>query len=141
MRLAPVEVEILKQEAYTDSIPAYGSLGVLMIERDQSMAQYLVLVTGCQSMGKIRDVEVFKLTQATFVPLNISAKMELVQDVGKLLASGQFYFAHPSFGADFNILSCAQKQGEDLPHFYWLVVGTSEGWERFCSWDNTTHFL
>lgn len=112
----------MKQEAYTDSIPAYGTLGVLMIERDQSTAQYLVLVTGCQSVGKIKDAEVFKLTQATFIPLNFNAKMELVQDVGKLLASGQFYFAHPSFGAEFDILSCAQKQGVDRPHFYWLVL-------------------
>ena len=117
-----MEVEILKQEAYSDSIAAYGTLGVLMIAREQSTAQYLVLVTGCQSVGKIKDAEVFKLTQATFVPLSFNAKMELVQDAGKLLASGQFYFAHPSFGAEFDLLSCAQKQGVDRPHFYWLVI-------------------
>lgn len=114
-----MEVDILKKEAYTDSIPAYGILGVLMLEHDQTTAQYLVLVTGCQSVGKIQDVEVFRLTQATFVPLSLKAKMELVQDVGKLLASGQFYFAHPSFGAEFDLLTCAQKQGTDQPHFYW----------------------
>ena len=124
-----MEVEILKQEAYTDSIPAYGTLGVLVLEREQSMAQYLVLVTGCQSVGKIKDAEIFKLTQATFVPLNFNAKMELVQDVGKLLASGHFYFAHPSFGAEFDILCCAQKQGTEQPHFYWSVCGGVGVWE------------
>ena len=116
---APVEVEILKKEAYTDSISAYGTLGVLVLEYEQTPIQYLVLVTGCQSVGKIKDAEVFRLTQATFIPLNQRAKMEYVQEVGKLLASGQFYFAHPSFGASFDLLSCAQKQGQDQPHFYW----------------------
>lgn len=109
----------MKKEAYTDSIWAYGTLGVLVLEHAQTTVQYLVLVTGCQSVGKIQDAEVFKLTQATFVPLSQKARMELVQDVGKLLASGQFFFAHPSFGANFDLLACAQKQGIDQPHFYW----------------------
>ena len=112
-------MEVLKKEAYTDSIAAYGILGVLATEHEQNTVQYLVLVTGCVSVGKVGDVELFKLTQATFVPLSLKARMEFVQDVGKLLASGQFYFAHPSFGATFDLLSCAQKQGEDQSHFYW----------------------
>lgn len=114
-----MELEILKKEAYTDSISAYGILGVLATEYEQSTVQYLVLVTGCGSVGKVGDVELFQITQATFVPLSLKAKMELVQDVGKLLACGQFYFAHPSFGVKFDLLSCAQKQGMDQPHFYW----------------------
>ena len=116
---APVEVEILKKEAYSDSISAYGTLGVLVLDSEETPIQYLVLVTGCQSVGKIKDAEVFRLTQATFVPLSRKAKMEYVLEVGKLLASGQFYFAHPSFGATFDLLTCAQKQGLDQPHFYW----------------------
>ncbi len=111
----------MKKEAYTDTISAYGTLGVLALEHDQVTVRYLVLVTGCQSVGKLRDVDVFKVTQATFVPLSNKARMELVQDVGKLLASGKFFFAHPSFGAHFNLLSCAQKQEVDHPHFFWLV--------------------
>lgn len=114
-----MEVEILKKEAYSDNISAYGTLGVLALEHDQVPIQYLVLVTGCQSVGKIKDVEIFRLTQTTFVPLSAKARVELVQDVGKFLASGQFYFAHPSFGANFDLLSCAQKQGLEQPHFYW----------------------
>ena len=112
-------MEVLKKETYTDSVAAYGSLGILDLEHNQVAVQYLVLVTGCQSVGKVKDVEVFKLTQATFVPLSLKARMELVQDVGKLLASGKFFFAYPSFGADFDLLSCAQKQGVEQPHFYW----------------------
>lgn len=114
--LTPVEVEILKKEAYTDSISAYGILGVLVLGQEH---QFLVLVTECVSVGKVKSVEIFRLTQATFVPLSLKSKIELVQDVGKLLASGQFYFAYPSFSADFDLLACAQKQGVEQPHFYW----------------------
>ena len=115
-------MEILKKEAYSDSVSAYGTLGVLAIDHGHNTVQYLVLVTGCQSVGKIKDAEIFKLTQTTFIPLSVQAKLELVQDVGKLLTSGQFYFSHPSFGADFDLLSCAQKQGIDQPQFHWYVA-------------------
>lgn len=109
-------MEILKKEAYADSISAYGILGVLVLGQDH---QFLVLVTECVSVGKVKSVEIFRLTQATFVPLSLKSKIELVQDVGKLLASGQFYFAYPSFTPDFDLLACAQKQGVEQPHFYW----------------------
>ena len=114
-----MEAEILRKEAYADSFVAYGMLGVLVLDSDRVTYRYLVMVTGCQSVGKIHDVEIFRLTEAAFVPLSIRARMELVQDVGKLLASGKFFFAHPSFGAKFDLLSCAQKQGMDQPHYYW----------------------
>jgi len=113
-------VEILRKEiSYTESVGAYGTLGVLSLDHNHTMVKYLVLVTGCQAVGKIKDTEVFKLTHASFVPLSAKAPMELVVDVGKLLASGKFYFGHPSFGSNFDLLSCAQKQGVEQPHFYW----------------------
>ena len=113
-------MEILKKEvSFPESMGAYGSLGVLALQHEHVMVKYLVLITGCQFVGKIKDVEIFKLTQAAFVPLSVKAPMELVQDVGKLLASGMFFFGHPSFGAEFDLLSCAQKQGTEQLHFYW----------------------
>jgi len=62
---------------------------------------------------------VFRITQTTFAPLSTRANLELVQDVGKLLASGRFYFAYPSTGTTFDLLSCAQKQGKEQSHFFW----------------------
>lgn len=113
-------MEILRKEiSYTESIGAYGTLGILALEHDRVAVKYLVLVTGCQAVGKIKDTEIFRLTQTCFVPLSSKAPMELVADVGKLLASGKFYFGHPSFGANFDLLSCAQKQGVEQSHFYW----------------------
>lgn len=68
---------------------------------------------------QVKDVEVFRITQTTFAPFSSQANLELVQDVGKLLASGQFYFAYPSYGAEFDLLACAQKQGKEQRHFFW----------------------
>lgn len=120
--LAPVEVDILRKECnYSDSVSAYGCLGVLSIDFEQVTFQYLVLVAECHSVGKLQDTEIFRITQTTFVPLSRRAKLEMVQELSKLLSSGQFYFSYPSYGANFDILSCAQKQGTDQPHFFWLV--------------------
>ena len=115
-----MEVDILRKECnYSDSVSAYGCLGVLSVDFEHVTFQYLVLVAECQSVGKLQDAEIFRITQATFIPLSRRAKLELVQELSKLLSSGQFYFSYPSYGANFDLLSCAQKQGTDQPHFFW----------------------
>ena len=83
---------------------------------------YMVLVTECQSVGKVQDAEVFRITQATLIPLSVKADLELVLEVGKLLACGQFYFSHPNT-ALFDLLSPAQLHGSgrEQKHFCWLV--------------------
>ena len=50
--LAPVEVDIIRRE-FTESISAYGCLGVLKVIVGDETFQYLVLVTECQSVGKV----------------------------------------------------------------------------------------
>lgn len=113
-------MDILRKECnYSDSVSAYGCLGVLSVDFEHVTFQYLVLVAECQSVGKLQDAEIFRITQATFIPLSRRAKLELVQELSKLLSSGQFYFSYPSYGANFDLLSCAQKQGTDQPHFFW----------------------
>lgn len=49
---APVEVEIIRRE-YSESTTAYGCLGVLRVNVDTESFHYLVLVTECQSVGKV----------------------------------------------------------------------------------------
>lgn len=70
---------------------------------------------------QLRDAEVFRITQTAFAPLNQKANLELVQEVGKLLACGRFYFSYPSTGVGFNILTCAQQQGKatEEMQFFW----------------------
>ena len=70
-------------------------------------------------MLQVRDVEVFRITQTTFAPFSSRANLELVQEVGKLLTSGQFYFAWPSYGAQFDLLASSQKQGKEQRQFFW----------------------
>lgn len=112
-----MEVEILKKEAYTDSIWAYGTLGVLVLEHAQTTVQYLVLVTGCQSVGKIQDAEVFKLTQATFVPLSQKARMELVQDVGNSSPQGSSSSLIPPSGQTLTFLLVPRSKALTSPTF------------------------
>jgi phosphatidylinositol-bisphosphatase len=116
--LTPAEAEMIRRD-YGEAVAAYGCLGVLQIAQGDQTFHYLVLVTDCQSVGKVKDVEVFRITQTTFAPFSSRANLELPQEVGKLLASGQFYFAFPLYGAEFDLLACAQKQGQEQQHFFW----------------------
>lgn len=62
------ETEAVKKQ-YVKIQDAYGSLGVLQINAGNSSVQYLVLITGIYSVGKIADIEIFRITQTQFVPL------------------------------------------------------------------------
>lgn len=50
---APVEVDIVRRE-HGESLAAYSSLGVLTVNVATETYHYLVLITGCQSVGKVR---------------------------------------------------------------------------------------
>ena len=89
---------------------------------------------------QVRDVEVFRITQTTFAPFSSRANLELVQEVGKLLASGQFFFAWPSYGAQFDLLACAQKQGKEQRQFFWSVSNCNFCGSVFFAVGNTCKF-
>ncbi len=115
-----MELEIIRKEcSYGDSLTAYGCLGVLSVDHERETFQYLVVITECQPLGKLQDAEVFRVTQTAFIPLTLQSKMERVTEVGKLLASGKFYFSYPSQGVSFDLLCCAQKQGTERTQFHW----------------------
>lgn len=114
-------MEIIRKEcSYGDSLSAYGCLGVLSVDGEGGTSyQYLVVITECQALGKLVDADVFRVTQTAFIPLTLQSKVERVTEVGKLLASGKFYFSYPSYGATFDLLCCAQKQGKEQTQFHW----------------------
>ena len=115
-------MEIIRKEcSYGDSLSAYGCLGVLSVDHEQETFHYLVVITECQPLGKLQDAEAYRITQTAFIPLTLQSKIERVTEVGKLLASGKFYFSYPSHGADFDLLCCAQKQGKEQTQtqFHW----------------------
>lgn len=85
---------------------------------------FLVLVTGCTSVGRIPDAEIYKITATEFYPLQEEAKEEdRLLALKKILSSGLFYFAWPNDGSRFDLTIRAQKQGDDCSEW-----GTSFFW-------------
>ncbi|CAB1458037.1 unnamed protein product [Pleuronectes platessa] len=66
--LSAAEKEAIKS-SYTKIVDAYGILGVLRLNLGDSMLHSLVVVTGCSSVGKVQDSEVFRVTQTDFISL------------------------------------------------------------------------
>lgn len=121
--LSQQETEVIRKQ-YTKVCDAYGCLGVLRLNAGESSILYLVLVVGCVSVGKICDVEVFRVTQTQFVSLeNVAPNEDRISEVRKLINSGTFYFAHSLSGGQlapssysannmnkFDITLCAQRR-------------------------------
>ncbi|XP_013117384.2 synaptojanin-1 [Stomoxys calcitrans] len=124
--LSQQETEIIRKN-YTKVCDAYGCLGVLQLNAGESTVLFLVLVTGCVSMGKIGDVEVFRIQQTQFVSLqNAAPNEDKISEVRKLLNSGTFYFAHTNQTSTsmnkFDITLCAQRRfqtSETDNRFFW----------------------
>jgi synaptojanin len=80
-------------------LDAYGCLGVLQLNAGESTILYLVMVTGCFSVGKLADCEIFRITQTQFVSLQHQQPNEdKISEVRKVLNSGTFYFSWNSSG-------------------------------------------
>lgn len=122
--LTPQEAEVVKKN-YTKIADAYGCLGVLQLNAGDNTLLYLVLVTGCCSVGKVGDTEIFRITQTQFCPLYYQSQNEdRVSDVRKLLNSGTFYFSW-STGSGAQLLDltlCAQRRSKTSitdNRFFW----------------------
>lgn len=73
--------------------------------------QYLVMVTGCVSVGKIGESEVFRINQTSFFPLRgpQTVEEERVTELRKLFNSGTFYFLWSSSEDSIDATLCTQK--------------------------------
>ncbi|XP_074846408.1 synaptojanin-2 [Carettochelys insculpta] len=111
--LTPEEKEAVKGQ-YEKVMDAYGCLGELQLKSGYTRLHFLVLVTGCSSVGKILDAEVYKITATDFYPLQEETKEEdRVNALKKILNSGTFYFSWPNAGSNFDLTVRAQKQGDN----------------------------
>ncbi|NWQ74020.1 SYNJ2 protein, partial [Columbina picui] len=120
---APEEKDAIKGQ-YEKLLDAYGCLGELQLRCGNARLHFLVLVTGCTSVGKILDAEVYKITATDFCPLQEETKEEeRVTALKKILNSGMFYFSWPNAGSNFDLTVRAQKQGdnhyESSNSFFW----------------------
>uniref|UniRef100_A0A8D2DFB7 Synaptojanin-2 n=1 Tax=Sciurus vulgaris TaxID=55149 RepID=A0A8D2DFB7_SCIVU len=139
--LAPEEKEVIKGQ-YGKLTDAYGCLGELRVKSGGASLSFLVLVTGCTSVGRIPDAEIFKITATDFYPLQEEAKEEdRLLALRKILSSGVFYFAWPNDGSRFDLTVRAQKQGDDRSEwgnaFFWnqlLHVPLRQHQVSCCDW-------
>ncbi|XP_031427567.1 synaptojanin-1 isoform X2 [Clupea harengus] len=120
--LSAAEKEAIKN-TYTKMLDAYGILGVLRLNLGDSMLHSLVVVTGCSSVGKLQDSEVFRVTATEFVSLkNDPSDEDRISDVRKVLSSGNFYFAWSSTGNSIDLsLNAHRRIKEDTTdnRFFW----------------------
>lgn len=119
------------RKQYTKILDAYGCLGVLQLNAGESTILYLVMVTGCFSVGKIADVELFRITQTQLVSLQHQQPSEdKIAEVRKVLNSGTFYFSwrqtqnqnQQNVTVPFDITLSAQrrrKTDETDNRFFW----------------------
>lgn len=122
-QLTPEEREAIKGQ-YDEHQAAYGCLGELRLKSGNMRLLFLVLVTGCTSVGKILDAEVYKITNIDFCPLQEETKEEeRVSALKKILNSGMFYFSWPNAGSTFDLTVRAQKMGDNnndaVNWFFW----------------------
>ena len=90
---------------------------------------YLVLVSGCVSVGKIGESDIYRITGTTFISLrNLAFDEERVVELRKLLNAGTFYFSWSAAGGKFDLSLCAQKCLNDQMtdnRFFWYEAGTT----------------
>lgn len=126
---ASQETEIVRKQ-YVKTLDAYGCLGVLQLNVGETSVLYLVLVTGCFSVGKIGEAEIFRITQTQFISLQYQQPNEdRIYEVRKVLNSGTFYFAWNSQQQQnqqqsylFDITLCAQRRRKTSitdTRFFW----------------------
>ncbi|XP_054212647.1 synaptojanin-2 isoform X1 [Homo sapiens] len=139
--LAPEEKEVIKGQ-YGKLTDAYGCLGELRLKSGGTSLSFLVLVTGCTSVGRIPDAEIYKITATDFYPLQEEAKEEeRLIALKKILSSGVFYFSWPNDGSRFDLTVRTQKQGDDSSEwgnsFFWnqlLHVPLRQHQVSCCDW-------
>uniref|UniRef100_T1ITZ6 phosphoinositide 5-phosphatase n=1 Tax=Strigamia maritima TaxID=126957 RepID=T1ITZ6_STRMM len=120
--LSSQETEAIKRQ-YTRLLDGFGCLGVLQLNCGEEVLLYLVMLTGCISMGKIGDSEIFRVTSTNFVSLqNHVGDEERIVEVRKVLNSGTFYFSWCANGEPLDLSLCAQrrfKTKETDNRFFW----------------------
>ena len=95
------------------------------------------MVTGCLSVGRINDSDIFRINAATLLSLRGDPRdEERIVEVRRLLNSGTLYFSWSSTsGGQFDLSLCAQRcmQSHDTDNrFFWLVIFKFVYFTLFC---------
>jgi phosphatidylinositol-bisphosphatase len=84
---------------------------------------FLVLVTGCNSVGKLGSSEIYRVTNVSMVSMRGHPPDEdKVVEIKKLLTCGTFYFAWSAQDEPVDLTLCSQKAvkfTETDNRFFW----------------------
>lgn len=94
-----------------------------LLSAGDTTLHYLVLVTGCMSVGKIQESEVFRVTSTEFISLRAdSSDEDRISEVRKVLNSGNFYFAWSASGVSLDLSLNAHRRMQEHTtdnRFFW----------------------
>lgn len=122
--LTPAEVDSIRS-FYKHQIDGYGCLGVLEIACSGDLNLYfLVIITGCVSIGKIGDSEIFRITDTGFISLRgWPQDGERILEIRRVMNAGTFYFSWSAkTEKPLDITLCAQRRArtqETDNRFFW----------------------
>eukprot|EP00794_Sanderia_malayensis_P016728 gene16728-18422_t len=112
------------KKLYSKHAEFYAFLGALKLYIGEDYFIFLFFVSGCISIGKIREDEIFKITSCTYLPLQESSDVDSrLVDLQRLLSSGSFFFSWSSnCNNTFDLSLCAQRrhlQQQSDNRFFW----------------------
>jgi len=124
LTIEPDKADSLKRsEGFVKLMDGYGILGNLRLSTGDGVLHYLVLISGCVSVGKLSTSEIYKVTDVKLVSLRgYTPDEEKVAEVRKLLASGSAYFSWSSTGLPVDLTLAAQKSArykKPDARFFW----------------------
>lgn len=135
------EKEVIKGQ-YGKFMDVYGCLGEFRLKFGGVFLSFLVLVMGCIFVGRILDVEIYKIIVIDFYFFQEEVKEEECFIVlKKIFSLGVFYFLWFNDGFYFDLIVCMQKQGDDSfewgNFFFWnqlLYVFLRQYQVSCCDW-------
>jgi hypothetical protein len=119
--------QVRRNGGFTKILEGYACLGMLQYAYEGSKEiLFLIIVTGCVSVGKIHNSEIFCISDVVLLSMrNGPGDQELISGVKRLLSSGCFYFANPTMANQVPIDLTLPAQRAHLPdcqtdnRFFW----------------------
>ncbi|CAK9302037.1 unnamed protein product [Gordionus sp. m RMFG-2023] len=131
---------------YSKFYEGYSCLGLITLSFGSNLAQFIILVNNCSSIGKILDNEIYKILSTNFICINSNLQFEEeyngISEIKKFLNSGCFYFSFNIKSKPFDLTLSAESIKQNLntddrffwnkiPYSYLLQNGINNGYKWF----------
>lgn len=119
--------QVRRNGGFAKILEGYACLGMLQYAYEGSKEiQFLIIVTGCVSVGKIQSTEIFCITDVVLLSMrNGERDQDLISGVKRLISSGGFYFAHqimseqPTYDLTLSAQRAHLTNGQTDNRFFW----------------------